>query len=670
MLPRGPDWFRTDIQGLRAVAVLLVVAFHAGVGPRAGFVGVDVFFVISGAVVGAHLLRELDGTGSIRVGQFWVRRARRLMPAMALFTVATAIATALLINPHGPQQRILGTGVAATLWVANIHLYRTTGYFDGSAQLNPFLHTWSLSVEEQFYLLLPVGVLVGWWLTTRCSTHRRRSMLGVLVGLVALVSLGVTWWLSVADAAADGSGIFQAPQRLAFFSMPTRLWQFAAGVLVALIWGRRSSLPRAASTTAGLVGLGALILASVSLDPAAPHPGWWAIVVTGSTAVLLAVGGRRSPVDAVLSSPPMVWLGDRSYAWYLWHWPFIVFASLLWPARWWVAVVASAASLAVAAASFRFVERPLRSAPEWSRGRTAALVAACAGGPLAVLAAASLLAGTGIGVDEPSDWFDRVTAVGTRCHAINADAPVVLPDASCRQGTDDADLTVLLLGDELARGVEPAVVDAAAANGGAVVSWTRSGCPVLAGVAPVHSPGCQRWQDRIDEVVESVSPDMVVVAHQGPRYVAASGGPLDLADEAGRRILSADEAIERWGRGLVDRLDAFARAGVPVVVVRPAADFGDRFPRWRRSVLDPEPTPPVLGRTEVVAAFTPLLTTESEVFERYGAAAVDPLPLLCDDACRPVRGERWLYRGPAELTPFGASGIEPELRRLLAELER
>lgn len=668
--PPRSGWYRTDIQGLRAVAVLLVVAFHAGVGPQAGFVGVDVFFVISGYVVGAQLLRELQASGSVRPVAFWERRARRLMPAMAVFTVVTAVASLLLLNPNGPLQRALGTGAAATVWVANVQLYRTTGYFDGSAELNPFLHTWSLSVEEQFYVVLPVGLLAVWWIVRRRPPRQREATLGVAVVTVALGSLMLAQWLLRADSTIEGASLFEAPQRLAFFAMPTRLWQFAAGVLVALAWRRLRSLGPVAAAVAGVCGLVGILVTAVKLDPAAPHPSAWALVVTGCTALVLAAGGRTSPVDLALSLRPLRWLGDRSYGWYLWHWPFVVFASLLWSSAPWVPLLAATAALLPAAASYRFLERPIRTTPMWNRRRSVALVAACVGAPLVVLSVLVLAADTGLGVQEPLDWYEGQMQLGTRCHAINADAPVITPDSSCHQGADGEGPTVLLLGDEHARGVESAVVDATASLGGSVVSWTRSGCPVLAGVAPVHSPGCLRWQATVDEVVEELEPDVVVLAHQGPRYVAAGRSRLDLAGADGRRVDDAEQATRLWAEGLAATLDGFERLDIPVVVVRPTVDFGPQFPRARRSMLDPEPDLPVMSRSEVEADRSDILAVELEPLDRVGVRTVDPVPFLCGEQCEPVRDGRWLQRSAIELTPFGAAGLEPAFRSALGALLR
>ncbi|MCZ7629309.1 MAG: acyltransferase [Microthrixaceae bacterium] len=381
---------RRDIQGLRGVAVLLVVAFHARIGPRGGFVGVDVFLVISGFVIGRGLIDERIRTGTVRLRSFYARRVRRLLPAMAVFTVTTAIVGALVLSPFGDQQRVLSTGMAATVFLANVQLYRTTGYFDGSADRNPFLHTWSLSLEEQFYALLPLALMFTWWLA-RCRGDRRnpttnRPFGAREVALVAVVGLGaMSLVLSILLTSGLVGFALEAPQRLVFFSMPTRIWQFSAGVVLAV-----TGLPsgRVGTRTAGIVGLGALMAllgVAVVVDPLAPHMSLWTVLVVAAAVVVIMTATPDGPGTRLLSSPPLVWVGDRSYGWYLWHWPFVVFAGVLWPDRPGVLVLAAVVSLAPTELSYRFVERRFRFGAQWVGPRTVGLAAVCILVPLLVL---------------------------------------------------------------------------------------------------------------------------------------------------------------------------------------------------------------------------------------------------------------------------------------------
>ena len=228
---------RRDIQGLRAIAVLLVVVFHAELPVPGGFVGVDVFFVISGFVITAMLMREWARYGRVRFGHFYFRRFLRLTPALALIVAVVALASILLQNPFGAQQTTARTGMGAMLLSANYVIGHAAGdYFADNATTNPLLHTWSLSVEEQFYLVFPALLVLAWLLLRRGRRHgaghhrHARSPLGSFV-------LGVAW--SFGSTWAPGlTAYFGGPESFAFYSSLTRAWEFAAGALLALTLAR------------------------------------------------------------------------------------------------------------------------------------------------------------------------------------------------------------------------------------------------------------------------------------------------------------------------------------------------------------------------------------------------------------------------------------------------
>jgi len=221
------DGRRFDIQGLRAVAVLLVVAFHAGLPVPGGFVGVDVFFVISGFVITGMIHRERSSTGRFRFGRFYLRRFKRLTPALSLMVAVTMVLAFCLLSPFTEQQPAAQTGIGAMLLVANFMIaYKTGDYFDAPAESNPLLHTWSLSVEEQFYLVFPAILLLGWVLSQR--GRRRIPWVAVLVGTAALISFGL---VMMGASALDPS---TAKYLLEFYSPLTRAWEFAVGALLAL----------------------------------------------------------------------------------------------------------------------------------------------------------------------------------------------------------------------------------------------------------------------------------------------------------------------------------------------------------------------------------------------------------------------------------------------------
>ncbi|WP_158579946.1 acyltransferase family protein [Geodermatophilus marinus] len=384
--PRTKPAFRTDVEGLRAVAIGAVLLFHAGV-PRisgGGFVGVDVFFVISGFLITGLLVREVDRTGRIALADFYARRARRILPAAAFVTVVTLVAGSLLLD--GPEQSDLGWG---GFWAA----LQSANWYWASISIdelvprlteNPLLHYWSLAVEEQFYLVWPLTIILVVAVVRRRSGSWRPALLATL-GVLSAASL-----LACVLVTYDH-------RLLAYFGSPMRAWQFGAGALLAI---GAATVDRWAATERGRrlgVGLGwagmALILSCLLWANGTPYPGVAAIVPTvGAAAVILAGGltARRGSVAAVLSWAPVRFVGRISYSWYLWHLPATFVAEHAFGLTgwyWWLLVELIAGGLAYL--TMVLVERPFRYAPAFSAtpGRGLAL-----GGAVTALTVAVALA--------------------------------------------------------------------------------------------------------------------------------------------------------------------------------------------------------------------------------------------------------------------------------------
>ncbi|MDP7720894.1 acyltransferase family protein [Mycobacterium sp. TY814] len=360
---------RSDIQGLRAVAVLLVACFHGGLPVPGGFVGVDVFFVISGFVITGMIYRERSASGGFRLRHFYFRRFKRLTPALALTVAVTIVLSFCLMSPFEVQQKAAQAGAAAMLLVANFEIARNTGdYFAQPAKVNPMLHTWSLSVEEQFYLVFPALLLLSWALSKHGPRRPGRAI--VLVSIVSAVS----FWLAVVHPGGQKAAQMNIT---GFYSPFTRAWEFAVGALLALFLTTRSLRSDKFAEVLAWLGIALIVLSAAEIDEATPFPSTWTLLPVVATLLLIAAGTHHvTTVGRVLTLAPIVKLGDWSYSIYLWHWPLDVFAIQLWPGSSYATLISSSLAIPIAAASYHWVEQPIQRLPPLNRARSAALIAA------------------------------------------------------------------------------------------------------------------------------------------------------------------------------------------------------------------------------------------------------------------------------------------------------
>ncbi|SBT37742.1 acyltransferase family protein [Micromonospora auratinigra] len=671
-----PQHRRTDIQGLRAVAVLLVVLYHAGAGLSGGFVGVDVFFVISGFVISGLLLRELTATGRISLVAFYVRRARRLLPALALVSVVTLAAGALLLSPVDETQRVTGrAAAAAALFFANGYFFLSSGgYFQQHAEANPFLHTWSLSVEEQFYLGFPLLLLLGWRLQQR---FRRRYPI-VLVGLVLVGSLaaGVAFtyaWLPGLPSFATYPDI---AMRFAFYSPLTRAWEFLAGAAVALLCARRGVAHRWATPSA-VAGVALLLVAAFGIDATDRFPGILAGLPVAATVCLLLAGSaaRSNPVSRGLSLGPLVALGDLSYSWYLWHWPVIVFAKAWFPQVPLVGLLAAAASLVPAVASYRLVERPIhlgRRLP--SRRAVAALAVVCVATPLA--------AGAGLVAAVDRSWGrDDLAAVQAAVRPAHADlvsgcastAPLgSAARPACLWTTPGARGTILLIGDSNAGHLTEPMIGAARDLGMDLQVATSGGCPFL--LRPRYfSDACRQFVEGSLAALTARSAGYaaVVVSNASVGYL---NGPLatGLAADAppGTPDGQRQRAVAGWASDL-GRTVAAVGSHSPVVVIGAVPQYANFPGCLARSVLASRaPGCGELASGEATRVRADIVAAERGTVRGLAATYLDTGDRLCRPAggCSAFVDGRIVYRDGAHLSVAGSELFRADLREALRPL--
>ncbi len=510
--------FRPDIQGLRAIAVALVVLAHAGVpGFAGGFVGVDVFFVLSGYLITGLLLEERLATGSIRYGQFLARRLRRLLPAMLTMLLAVLLIAVVVLTAYEMRMQSRSLPYAAA-WISNFYFaFAERDYFNALQEEDLFLHTWSLGVEEQFYLLWPWLVLVFAGLKTRGSGRAAtgRTIVGAFLIILA-ASLALSLYLT------------QQLPMLAFYMMPSRVWQFALGAIIYAAFNmapereRPASNHAAVANLAGVAGAGLIIGSGMTLGPEIAYPGWYALLPSIGAALLIAAGCQlhEQGVAAVLRLRPFVWVGDRSYSIYLWHWPALILGNALGVTGTVTGtLVIVALSILVADLSYRFVEYPFWKGryreliPRHVVVYAATAIVLCAttffvlerqvfGAPVDPAIAAAL--------DPRNDSDARVYAGSLGCDRGHHDADLV----PCQLGNPDAPRLAVLIGDSIGAQWSPTLSELLEPPEWQIHVLTKSACGIVDKTwyydrANGDYVVCTEWREKVLDYVSQMGPEIV-----------------------------------------------------------------------------------------------------------------------------------------------------------------
>ncbi|MDT0379686.1 acyltransferase family protein [Streptomyces sp. DSM 42041] len=652
--PPREQRFRGDVEGLRALAVCVVLAYHAGATTFAGgYVGVDVFFVVSGYLITGLLLRELQQTGSIALTRFYARRMRRLLPLACLVLLTAAGAAWLLFSPVERQQ-VFEDVIASALYAVNWQqAAEAVDYSAVGTAASPVQHFWSLSVEEQFYLVWPL-LLLACGLGSRRRAPRVRLALGL--GSVAAASFAYSVVLTTTEAG------------VAYFSTLTRGWELAAGGLLALVPAARlRALPRRAPAVLGCGGLAAVLTSVTVYDDTTPFPGVPVLLPVLGTVALIAAGtAGPHPAARVLELPPVRYLGRVSYSWYLWHWPAIVFATAFFsglPTS--ILLLVVVLSLIPAALSHRLVEEYFRRARAFApNGRSLALGGGCTA--LAVLAAAlSWNSVPRVPQAEPHEVAGARTLLGGEPLQHTADALRPLPEKAaddkgrahrdgclvaqrdtrspaCVYGDTTAGTTVVLYGDSHAMQYAPALERVAQKRKWRLVVLTKSGCTPAD--LPTWNPRlkreyteCAEWRERTLERIErDEKPALVVTGNLATVRAVADGDRLGAEDSA-RRVRTA----------YADTLERLQGAGARTVVVADNPHPPEDVPACVSAHLEDLSQCVVPERTGL--DFTPV--NRQAAGDVSGARLVDPGEALCrDGACPAVIGNALVYRNGAHLT--------------------
>lgn len=652
----SPSKRRADIQGLRALAVLLVVAFHANVPLHGGFIGVDVFFVISGFVITRLLRRDLESAGTLNLVGFYTRRIRRLLPALTLLLVVTAASSVFFLSPFGAVRATAATGTGAALFAANLQLFFSpTGYFDPDTSANALTHTWSLSVEEQFYAVFPVFLLLIWRFGSSLKgrwTSRRIALWALVAGgsISFIAACGMSYGHGDRLAHALGGGVTRA----AFYLPITRAWEFACGGVVALVaWQTARTW---SSTLASSIGILTIVAGAVCIDVDTPFPGWVALFPTIGTALLL-FGGARGPIAKFFSTPFLVWIGDRSYGWYLWHWPLVVFARAIRPDLWWLPIITAIASLGPASLSYRYLEEPLRRNDSLRGWKTIGLLAGCI-----MLAVGSWYAAgvrSAAAVRQPSAT-SIATALAPHADLVRGCTDATPFTLACMWPVSPSRGSVVLVGDSNAGHFTEPVASAANAAGYSFHVTTRPACPFADVVLPVRgrdSNACHRYVESTLAALEVMRPSLVIIARASTTYV---------------RGASSLAAWESGTRSMVARL---SKANIPVLLVHAVPVVDDYN-------LATCPAIAISSGGTACERTAPRASIEAQQQAVRGAeqralvgipeaTTVDFTDDLCSaELCTTRRDGVWIYRDSGHLSVPGALQLTPRVSRLIADLAR
>ncbi|PFG31151.1 acyltransferase family protein [Paramicrobacterium agarici] len=570
---------RTDIQGLRAIAVGIVVIFHfVPAALPGGYVGVDVFFVISGFLITTHLLREMNTTSRINLPRFWARRARRLLPA-ALLVLALTVGAVWLFVPTGFKPDFLAQVAASALYGQNWMLAdQAVDYLAAEAQASPVQHYWSLSTEEQFYIVWPLLMVLALWIASRAKRARPARSVGFVIGAVAVLSFGWSVWQTAFDPAA------------AYFVTTTRAWEFALGGLTALAVLSRPALfaaiPEQVRSVLAWLGLGGIFLSALVYTGETPFPGYTALLpVLATIAVIIA----HDPSPAwsprrLLAVRPMQWLGDVSYSVYLWHFPLIILAPFVLrrtvnPID---LLVITALTLVLAWASKEWVEDPVRIGitSSWRPRITFAATAAAMGAVVVVtiggigaadeqVKASQQKLATLVESNEPC-FGAAALEPGSGC-VVEPDT-VAVPDPAlvdkspercitntrddelkvCEYGVEkeDADQVIALVGDSHTEQWLSAMMHTAEKRNWHVTVLTKASCPFIG--VPRDEPEksnaevatlvdtCTTWNDEAKAYLdEHTEIDTVVTS-------AKSSNPVEAEDGESWQETAIDSYEERW----------------------------------------------------------------------------------------------------------------------------
>jgi peptidoglycan/LPS O-acetylase OafA/YrhL len=651
--------YRRDIDGLRAIAILSVVAYHVGIpAVGGGFVGVDVFFVISGYLITSIIYTDIDN-GTFSVARFYGRRAKRILPALFSVLLVCYVLASILLSP-AELRTFANDALATILSSSNVMFWLKSGYFSANAELRPLLMTWSLGAEEQFYLFFPILML----LLGRFGKRRRT----VTIVLLLLTSFAVSVWGTRSYPTAT------------FFLLPTRAWELAVGALIAIWEADKASRPKLAGpwsvNALSMLAAGLLVIAIAFYSRNTMFPGLAATLpVAGSALLIMTPSSWVNRI--VLSSRPMVFVGLVSYSWYLWHWPLLSFARILAQrTSLWIAGTVALISFLLAVASHRCIEQPLRKT---STSYKSVLQRYCA---LSLCMALPL-----VFIQYSNGWparFPGLSEIEATGQALKMDSCLagygkIMPNLSAECApTITSDLPgVALLGDSHAAALAGALRLLGSNSKFRLFELTKASCPALVGITrlipahPGHDRECASFNKRtLDQIQWDGNIQVVILAGfwSAPFVHENEGDRFIVAGRTGRSVSPA-ESRQNFKRGLEDTVKLLQSSGKRVIVLKDNPIFSfDPVLRVRETFIRPrtylanllDPARPLYRYSEPKTDFDPSYDNEvSAIIDSVGASnqavTFDLKNTLCDEtSCYFYDGKSLLYEDAQHLSVAGA----------------
>jgi peptidoglycan/LPS O-acetylase OafA/YrhL len=546
--------YRAEIDGLRALAVLPVILFHAGFEWfSGGFVGVDVFFVISGYLITTIIISEM-AEGKFSIVNFYERRARRILPAL-FFVMAACLPFAWMwLTP--PHLKDFGQSlVAVSTFSSNIHFWLESGYFDIGGELKPLLHTWSLAVEEQYYILFPIFLMLTWRLGIKWIL--------ILLSIVFFVSLGVAQW-----------GAYNTPNA-AFFLLPARAWELLVGVFAAFYLKYNTHLKSHSLNQAlSLLGFGMIVYSIISFDKATPFPSLYALIPTIGTGLLILCAVPKTFVHKLLSLKFIVGIGLISYSAYLWHQPLLVFARhrLLGEISELILIALCLTSLVMAWFSWKFVEAPFRNKRAFKRNKIFLFSMIC----IVVFTSLGLSMHLKKGYGGRVNFTEELTNSFERPEPKNCFETPFNHSAEkwgCILGRGEGEINFILFGDSHSLSLKTLIDDKAKQKGIKVFYTGSSGCLPFIGIYPQRNDqyknNCNLLNERVFELARNTNLEGIILSARWSMYTLGdydfSGAQL-ISDRA-KGPFNLQHSIDTFTRALGVNVEKFNSIEVPIHLI-------------------------------------------------------------------------------------------------------